>query len=132
MLDRMRAYVLSLLPLDSFSPLCSLPLTVWRQGHVLRFWSWSHCSDASHPGVLLLTFNGAPFLIFSISFVVFVSIYHQKLNLAKHKLALLLKLCCSLTSPISVIVALLSLQHQDLPLSFSSLESATKSYCLFT
>ena len=29
MLARMRAYVISLLPLDSFSPFCSLPLTVW-------------------------------------------------------------------------------------------------------
>lgn len=83
MLDRMRAYVL----LPSFGlllPLCSLPLTVWRQGHVLRFWSWSHCSDASHPGVLLWPLT--ELLSWFSHLLCQRSIYHQKLNLANTNL----------------------------------------------
>lgn len=81
-----------LLPFLFFTPDCL------RQGHVLRFWSWGHCSDASHPGVLLgpLTELLSRFSRLLCQW----STYHQKLNLAKHKLALLLKLCCSFTSPL--------------------------------
>lgn len=100
-----------------------------RQGHVLRFWFWSHCSDASHPGVLLWPLM--ELLSWFSHLLCQWSIYRQKLNLAKHKLALLLKLCCSFTSPF-LLQRLLSCSSTPAFSSFFSLESTTKSYWLFT
>lgn len=94
-LDCTRAYFISLLLLDSFSPFSPLPMIIW-QGFALRFQSLSHSSDDSGLCVPLWSLTE----LFSWFLHLFspCCIFHQKLNMAKLRLALLLKLFYSLTS----------------------------------
>lgn len=75
----------------------SISVLYLRQGRVLSFWSLSHSSDNSSPSVLLWLLT--ELLSWSPHLLCWCSVFHQKLNMAKQRSALPLKLCCSLTSP---------------------------------